>query len=166
MKKWIAAACFGVLDSQPAFACTPPLMQSAYFGTPEFMSDDLAVRIREDVKKNHYAVIEYRVGSWYFPLVKKGDTVYLNGEPLATKEDSFWYLGHGFYQLNHEVFFMRERIGAYPLDGTVVAYEEDRSATKKPDTWPSDAMWCSISVHANKLEGSNGLRFEELVYDN
>ncbi len=166
MKKWIAAACFGVLVSQSAFACTPPLMQSAYFGAPEFMSQELAARIREDVQKNHYAVIEYRVGSWFFPLVKKGDAVYLNGKLLAKKEDSFWYLGHGFYQLNHEVFFMGERIGAYPADGTVIAYEEDRSATSKPDNWPANAMWCPISVHANKLETSSGLRFEQLVYDN
>ncbi|WP_157447923.1 hypothetical protein [Paraburkholderia ginsengiterrae] len=166
MKNWIATVCFGVLSSQSAFACTPPLMESAYFGSTEMMSEELTARIREDVRKNHYTVIEYRVGSSYFPLVKKGDTVYLNGKPLAKKEDSFWYLGHGFYQFNHEVFFMDEHIGAYPTDGTVIAYEEDRSATKKPDTWPANSMWCSISVHANKLEASNGLRFEKLVYDN
>ncbi|WP_322062017.1 hypothetical protein [Paraburkholderia sp. J63] len=165
MKKWISAACFGVLASQSAFACIPADIRTAYFGKMERMTSTLQEDIKADIKRNHYVVIEERVGLDFYPLVRKGGAVYLDGKVIALKDDFFRYYGQGYYRVNHELYYMGEPIGVSPRDGTVTVSVEDRTKPQ-PENWPPNVMWCQISAHADILETSEGLRVEHVVYDN
>ena len=148
-----------------AHACIPTMYFTQYFGESQPVASALQEKIEADIKQNNYTVIEYRIGTSRYPFVKKGDVIFMGGKPIATAKDSFWYLGKGYYKLNHELYYWGEHIGAAPVDGTVIAYSENRSPSR-PDNLPPDYMWCPVSVHADILETTTGLRVEHVVEDN
>lgn len=156
----LLAVAYGTL----AHACLPANKRTLYFGDWEYVDDDLDTRITQDIAKNHYHIIEGRVGLRYFPIIKKGDAIYLDNAIIATKEDSFAYLGHGYYQLNRELYYMGKHVGKYPREGSVFTWSEDRHPSK-PDNFPPNVMYCSASRHADILETSDGLHVENLAYD-
>ncbi|MDR0245299.1 MAG: hypothetical protein LBJ65_27185 [Burkholderia sp.] len=156
----LAAAC-----GTRAHACLPANYQTAYFGDSVHMSDELRDKVFDDIRANHYTIIEHRIGLLFFPIVRKGDAIYLRDKPIATGKDSFWYLGQGYYQLNGQLYYMDEQIGAYPLGGTVVVHTEDRTRPR-PDDYPAGRLYCVVKKHASILETSAGLRVERIVYDN
>lgn len=165
MKNLLAASCLGMLATQLATACTPPSQYTVYFGEAESLPDrDVEARIQADMKKHRVTIIEYRVGTIQHVVVQKDDIVYVLGKPVATKRDSFWYLGFGYYQLNRELYYMGEHIGAYPMEGTVIVHSEDTSPTK-PDNVPL-SNWCGATRHVDMLDTSTGLHVEHEIYDN
>lgn len=165
MKKLILAICFGLLSNRVVFACLPAMSYTEYFGKPQPMSEEVKARIRSDVEENHYTVIDYRIGTSFYPFVRKGDVVYMGGEAIATKKDSFLYLSNGYYQLNHELYYFGKHVGTAPANGMVYVRTEDRSKSK-PEDFPPNIMFCPVSAHADILETSDGLHVENLVYDN
>lgn len=156
----LAAAC-----GASAHACIPPRYETAYFHDAERMNDALRDKVLDDIRANHYTIVESRIGLRFFPIVRKGDAIYLGNTPIATGKDSFWYLGNGYYQLNGRLYYMGEQVGAYPLDGTVVVHVEDRTLPR-PDGYPEGRLYCPVRKHASVLETSTGLRIERIVVDN
>ncbi|WP_143331101.1 hypothetical protein [Burkholderia aenigmatica] len=157
---WVALAC-GTL----AQACIPARYETAYFGKTERMKDELRDKVIDDIRANHYTIIESKIGLLFFPIVRKGDGVYLGADRIATGSDSFWYLGNGYYQLNGQLYFMGEHVGAYPLNGTVIVHTEDRTR-QRPDDYPKGRLFCVVREHASILETSTGLQVERIVTDN
>ncbi|KVZ77073.1 hypothetical protein [Burkholderia ubonensis] len=129
------------------------------------MYGDLEDKIQTDIKEKHYQVIEYRIGTSFFPFVQKGDAVYLDGKVIAKKDDSFRYFGRGYYRVNRKLFYIGRKIGNAPANGEIRIYVEDRSKAK-PSDFPPNVMFCPVAAHADILETSDGLRVESLVYDN
>ncbi|VWD55996.1 hypothetical protein BLA39750_06723 [Burkholderia lata] len=156
----MAAAC-----GTSAHACQPAYRHTEYFGNSTYLSEEIRDKVLDDIRANHYTVIEPQIGLLYYPIVRKGDAIYLGNAPIATEKDSFWYLGHGYYQLNGQLYYMGERVGAYPAGGTVVVHVEDRTRPM-PDDYPKGRMYCRVEHHASILETSTGLRVERIVDDN
>ncbi|KML58709.1 hypothetical protein VL15_12345 [Burkholderia cepacia] len=166
IRKTIAVLSLVSACSPFARACQPPDYRTAYFGDAEqHMSDALRDKVVDDIRANHYTIVELRIGLLFYPIVRKGDTIYLGHQPIATRNDSFWYLGHGYYQLNGQLYYLGEHVSAYPLGGTVVVHVEDRTRPR-PDDYPQGLMYCRVEQHASILETSTGLRVERIVEDN
>lgn len=110
-------------------------------------------------------VIEERAGLERYPLFMKRDMIYLHGQVIAGSRDSFWYLGHGYYQLNGKLYYMGMEFSRFPKGGAVITYTEDRT-DPKPDDFPQDVMYCYTAKHADVLETPDGFRIEYLRYDN
>ena len=102
---------------------------------------------------------------WRVPLIKKDGAIYLNNAVIATKQDSVWYLAHGYYQLNRDFYYMGEFVGRNPDEVGVSTWSENR-IDSKPDNFPPDRMYCPVAVHSDILETSEGFHVENLVYDN
>ena len=119
----------------------------------------------DDVRANRYAVIGPQTGVLFHAIVRKGDRIYLGADRIATGNDSFWYLGNGYDQLNGQIYFLGEHVGAYPLNGTVVVHIEDRTR-QRPGDYPQGRLFCVVKRHASILETSTGLRIERIVDDN
>lgn len=163
--KTIAVPLIAAVCGTSAYACQPPYRHTEYFGESAYLSDELRDKVLDDIHANHYTIIESQIGLLFFPIVRKGDVIYLGNEPIATGKDSFWYLGQGYYQLNGQLYYMGERVGAFPSGGTVVTHVEDRTRPK-PDDYPKGRMYCRAEHHASILETSTGLRVERIVDDN
>ncbi|MCA8490840.1 hypothetical protein [Burkholderia arboris] len=148
-----------------AHACQPPYHHTEYFGESTYMSDELRGKVVDDIRAHRYTIIEPQIGLLYFPIVRKGDAIYLGNKPIATGKDSFWYLGQGYYQLNGQLYYMDEHVGAFPGGGTVVVHVEDRTRPM-PDDYPKGRLYCRVRHHASILETSTGLRVERIVDDN
>ncbi|WP_176050025.1 hypothetical protein [Burkholderia sp. BCC1644] len=161
----IAVPLLAAVCGTSAHACIPPDYRTAYFGKAQHMSDELRGKVIDDIRANHYTIIEPQIGLLFFPIVRKGDAIYLRDKPIATGKDSFWYLGQGYYQLNGQLYYMGEHVGAFPGDGTVVVHVEDRTRPK-PDDYPKGRLYCRVTQHASILETSTGLRVEQIVDDN
>lgn len=165
MRDQFTVLLFTMACSVFAHACLPGYEITRYFGELQHVNDDIYRKIKEDISKNRYQIIEERIGLRHFPLIKKGDAIYLDDKVIATKQDSFWYLGHGYYQLNGELHYMGTSVGGYPSKGRVSTWAEDRGRSK-PDNFPPNMMYCPVAAHADILETSEGLHVENLVYDN
>jgi hypothetical protein len=148
-----------------ASACLPPRDFTVYFGNNEYLTPELRQRVMTDMFNNGYRVIEEQIGLFHFAIIKKGRGIYIGDKAVATDKDSFWYLGRGYYQLNREIYYMGKKVGQYPIDGSVVTYEEPRTEPR-PETISPNQMYCPTVKHANILETSEGLRAENIVYDN
>jgi hypothetical protein len=148
-----------------AHACFPPNYQTMYFGKQQHWDGDLDIKIKQDIAKNHYQIIEERIGLWRVPIIEKDGAIYVNNKVIATKQDSFWYFAHGYYQLNRDLYYMGKFIGRYPIKGSVSTWSENR-IDSKPDNFPPNVMYCPVAVHSDILETSDGLHVENLVYDN
>ncbi|WP_423368039.1 hypothetical protein [Burkholderia sp. LMG 32019] len=163
--KTIAVPLIAAVCGTSAYACQPAYRHTEYFGESAYLSDELRDKVIDDIRANHYTIIESQIGLLFFPIVRKGDVIYLGNEPIATGKDSFWYLGQGYYQLNGQLYYMGERVGAFPSGGTVVIHVEDRTRPQ-PDDYPKGRMYCRAKHHASILETSTGLRVEQIVDDN
>ncbi|WP_322087400.1 hypothetical protein [Burkholderia sp. BCC1999] len=161
----IAVSLLAAVCGTSAHACIPANYRTAYFGKAQHMSDELRDKVIDDIRANHYTIIESQIGLLFFPIVRKGEAIYLRDKPIATGKDSFWYLGQGYYQLNGQLYYMGEHVGAFPSDGTVVVHVEDRTRPK-PDDYPKGRLYCRVAQHASILETSTGLRVEQIVDDN
>ncbi|CAG9261202.1 hypothetical protein [Burkholderia cepacia] len=163
--KTVAVPLLAIACGTPAHACLPARYETAYFGTAEYMGDALRDKVVDDIRANHYTIIEPKIGLLFYAIVRKGDGIYLGADRIATGSDSFWYLGHGYYQLNGQLYFMGEHVGAHPFDGTVVVHTEDRTR-QRPDDYPKGRLFCVVKKYASILETSTGLRIERIVFDN
>ncbi|VWC33247.1 hypothetical protein BLA23254_06479 [Burkholderia lata] len=161
----IAVPLVAVVCGTSAHACQPAYRHTEYFGESTYLSEEIRDKVLDDIRVNHYTVIEPQIGLLFYPIVRKGNAIYLGNQPIATEKDSFWYLGHGYYQLNGQLYYMGERVGAYPTGGTVVVHEENRTKPRPSDD-PPGRRYCYVSKHANILETSTGLRIEQIVDDN
>ncbi|MCA8272562.1 hypothetical protein LGN17_08550 [Burkholderia sp. AU30280] len=164
IRKAIAVPLVALACGTSAHACTPPYHHTEYFGESTYLSDEVRDKVLDDIRANHYTVIEPQIGLLFYAIVRKGDGIYLGTDRIATGNDSFWYLGNGYYQLNGQIYFLGEHVGAYPLNGTVVVHTEDRTR-QRPDDYPKGRLFCVVTRHASILETSTGLRIERIVND-
>ncbi|WP_144025210.1 hypothetical protein [Burkholderia sp. HI2500] len=163
--KSIAVPLMAAVCGTSAHACQPAYRHTEYFGERAYLSEQIRDKVLDDIRANHYTVIEPQIGLLFYPIVRKGNAIYLGNQPIATEKDSFWYLGHGYYQLNGQLYYMGERVGANPSGGTVVVHVEDRTRPR-PDDYPKGRLYCRVEHHASILETSAGLRIERIVDDN
>jgi hypothetical protein len=108
-------------------------------------------------------VIEYRIGLEYFPIVRKGDAVYLDNKVIATGNDYFSYLGSGYYQVNRDLYYLGMHLGTAPKKGVMFVHSESHY---DPQPQNPNVMNCPVSKHTDILETSDGLHVENEVYDN
>ena len=155
--KSIAVPLMAAVCGTSAHACQPAYRHTEYFGERTYLSEEVRDKVLDDIRANHYTVIEPQIGLLFYPIVRKGDAIYLGNQPIATEKDSFWYLGHGYYQLNGQLYYMGERVGAYPGGGTVVVHVEDRTRPGRTTIRRGDCIAASsITPASSKPRPASG----------